>query len=605
MKKLISMLLCAQLALCLMPVPMLAKEAADEYVFTFRNGITWDLTLEEAMAVEGVPEGIAYIDGNISTFYVNGASFAGLSVDLFYCSMNGVLICIGCIPGRDLGSAKAFEDIKAALTGMYGQPNMTELSRVRNIVNIINRNDEETDSIEESPWAGWVLPDERTLVYTSDIDGSVGLLFLNEAPFAPKETAADAEGAALRIEEGDTVVFGSYEQDGDESNGREPVQWLVLDVQDGVTSADDRILLISQYALTYRPYHDAKEPVTWETSDLRAWLNGEFCSAVFTPEQRSHIVRTKISTPGNYGVYFFSDQKKQVNVSGGNDTLDDVFVLSREEAERYFYFGSNSEYTALGYRLTAPTYAALGESYEIHGYPLEKRLTKAEYDTLVKALPQLHFREEKWAIALPSLDEYAAFWKNERTMVNKATELCWVLRTPGNEETRCCFVYVYDNGSISYSGEYVSYEHLIRPALWLNAAALLNADIAVKAMPMQPDTQADPALTGTWKKIVSNERSTFYQFGEDGYHMVVGDYMQSDHAIFEAGGGRLRLMWIGEAGAETVLNYQVTADALTLEADGQTLDFIRVSNAPLSMPPKSLNIDPDSAAPTPAGEEAP
>ena len=40
MKKLISLLLCAQLALCLTPAPALAEETAGEYVFTFRNGIT-------------------------------------------------------------------------------------------------------------------------------------------------------------------------------------------------------------------------------------------------------------------------------------------------------------------------------------------------------------------------------------------------------------------------------------------------------------------------------------------------------------------------------------------------------------------------------------
>lgn len=65
------------------------------------------------------------------------------------------------------------------------------------------------------------------------------------------------------------------------------------------------------------------------------------------------------------------------------------------------------------------------------------------------------------------------------------------------------------------------------------------------------------------------------------------------------------MMRIGEQGNETVMRYQVTADTLTLEADGETLNFMRVGNAPLYMLPKSLTIDPDSAAPAPAGEEAP
>lgn len=42
---------------------------------------------------------------------------------------------------------------------------------------------------------------------------------------------------------GDTVLLGTYEQDGQEANGREPIEWVVLDRQ------DNTMLLISTYAL--------------------------------------------------------------------------------------------------------------------------------------------------------------------------------------------------------------------------------------------------------------------------------------------------------------------------------------------------------------------
>ena len=60
----------------------------------------------------------------------------------------------------------------------------------------------DTVAIEVSPWAGWTLPDERTLIFTSYIDNSVGLLFLNEAPNAPAPTSApraDPESAETAV----------------------------------------------------------------------------------------------------------------------------------------------------------------------------------------------------------------------------------------------------------------------------------------------------------------------------------------------------------------------------------------------------------------------
>ena len=83
------------------------------------------------------------------------------------------------------------------------------------------------------------------------------------------------------VSKGDTVSFGSYEQDGNTSNGPEPIQWIVLDKIDG------QLLLLSADVLEARQYHHVPfEEVTWENSDLRAWMNGDFYEGTFTPVQR-------------------------------------------------------------------------------------------------------------------------------------------------------------------------------------------------------------------------------------------------------------------------------------------------------------------------------
>ena len=51
------------------------------------------------------------------------------------------------------------------------------------------------------------------------------------------------------FEKGSIVTFGSYEQDGDEDNGQEPIRWIVLTVEDNKAS------LVSEAVLNKKPYH--------------------------------------------------------------------------------------------------------------------------------------------------------------------------------------------------------------------------------------------------------------------------------------------------------------------------------------------------------------
>ena len=61
------------------------------------------------------------------------------------------------------------------------------------------------------------------------------------------------------------------------------LDWLVLE------SKDSRVLLISCDVVCDRPFHKSNESVQWHDSDLRAWLNGAFAEAAFTPFLSSSI----------------------------------------------------------------------------------------------------------------------------------------------------------------------------------------------------------------------------------------------------------------------------------------------------------------------------
>ncbi|MCE5342764.1 MAG: DUF6273 domain-containing protein [Eubacteriales bacterium] len=117
---------------------------------------------------------------------------------------------------------------------------------------------------------------------------------------------------------GSIVTFGSYEQDNNLDNGKEPVDWIVLET-DG-----NQALLISRYCLDARPYNTDFVSMTWAQCTLRAWLNDTFFHETFLAEEQAKITPVTIVNNSTYGT------------SGGEDTTDKVFLLSYTEVLAYF-----------------------------------------------------------------------------------------------------------------------------------------------------------------------------------------------------------------------------------------------------------------------------
>ena len=129
---------------------------------------------------------------------------------------------------------------------------------------------------------------------------------------------------------GSEVSFGSYEQDNDLTNGPEPVEWTVLDVQGG------KALLISKFGLDSQRFNSTQKAVTWETCMLRSWLNNEFHSSAFSDHEKEFIEETSVDNGWSQG-----NPKWRTN--GGNNTNDRIFILSFAEAREFY--GSDHERT--------------------------------------------------------------------------------------------------------------------------------------------------------------------------------------------------------------------------------------------------------------------
>jgi len=116
--------------------------------------------------------------------------------------------------------------------------------------------------------------------------------------------------AALPI--GGTFSFGSYEQDGTTSNGKEKLEWIVLDKQDAF------VTLISKQCLDAQQYNESKSAVSWEASTLKSWLNGYFVNTAFSNDEKEKIFsfntdKVSLLDYEEAGKYFKGDESRRCN----------------------------------------------------------------------------------------------------------------------------------------------------------------------------------------------------------------------------------------------------------------------------------------------------
>ena len=141
------------------------------------------------------------------------------------------------------------------------------------------------------------------------------------------------------------MTFGSYEQDNDQTNGKEPIEWVVMEVEGGDA------MLLSRYVLDILAYNDGNMKTSWKNSSLRRWLNSTFYHTAFSEEEQKQIVPSVV-TP---------EKNPTTNVDPGAETTDNVFVLSAVEASYYLP-------TDIVRRCRPTAYAAANGAEQFNGF---------------------------------------------------------------------------------------------------------------------------------------------------------------------------------------------------------------------------------------------
>lgn len=280
-------------------------EAKATQVHTYINGETfrvWRPEIEGYRADTDTPVGVITEDVTVTVYYTkalaSGTCGEGLTWTVYEngemrIAGEGVMddYLTGATPWAPyLGqiSVVVFEDTVKSV-GAYAFADCTAIERLELPADL--------EALGANAFRGWTA--QQTVLFR----GGVDILVFADAVWN--------SGAEAQI----SFLYGEYEQDGKQENGKEPIEWALVE-QDG-----GAYLLTTVYALEMMPYHTRPTDVTWETSSLRAWIKDTFIAESFTDDEKA------IQTT------------KQKDIGTDNDTVfllsaSDVAVLFEDENER-------------------------------------------------------------------------------------------------------------------------------------------------------------------------------------------------------------------------------------------------------------------------------
>ena len=134
----------------------------------------------------------------------------------------------------------------------------------------------------------------------------------------------------------------------------EPIRWLVLNYYEYIAGTDTELELLSELVLTGFIYFNPSEIYgnSWETSYIRAWVNGNFYNSAFAADEQEMIATSTVlnNVTGNYS--------SSTSDGSGTTTYDKIYLRS------YYEMSSGLFSTGIGVqnaarRLCSPTDFAL------------------------------------------------------------------------------------------------------------------------------------------------------------------------------------------------------------------------------------------------------
>lgn len=181
------------------------------------------------------------------------------------------------------------------------------------------------------------------------------------------ETALNEHYFSEPVSVHDHVQFGYFEQDGDTSNGMEPISWHIIGLKDGY------FLMVSDQILFGAPWTESieekvgelshKQSLTYEDASVRNILN-EFASVAFGEEELKYLQPVSVS-------------KDLITLMAGNQYAQDYAFLPDYQMLDEIY-GADGKNSACDTTKYARSFKATNDYYVMN------RRGGTEYDVLYK-----------------------------------------------------------------------------------------------------------------------------------------------------------------------------------------------------------------------------
>lgn len=174
-------------------------------------------------------------------------------------------------------------------------------------------------------------------------------------------TFASAEEITIGYE----FTYGSYEQDANANNGKEPIDWIVVSID----QSNDTMTVLSKYCLDVEVYNKKTKETAWKNSHMREWLNEVFYVAAFTPAEQQMILETEVDKSKDHVFLLNSKQvdalledklcfatafAKQRGIFVGQSTgTSSWWVRESKTSSKATYVGSKGEIRSKNNKVTA------------------------------------------------------------------------------------------------------------------------------------------------------------------------------------------------------------------------------------------------------------
>ena len=270
--------------------------------------------------------------------------------------------------------------------------------------------------------------------------------FCSNCGAARPDSAEETESSgttAITYSVGDIIKLGKW--------GGESIEWRVME-----DMGDGSYILMSEKALDAQKYHTSDTAgINWSNCSLRSWLNGTFYSDAFSAEEKGMIELSHITNDGN----------KNTGVAGCDDTDDHVYILSADEAARYF--GVPAKEGCCQALICFPTKTATS-----HG---------------------------GWACSQSDVNRFQSDYSYQLL----AGSCVWWLRSPGKDTTHAADVSVAGSISSSSGREFTATNVCVRPVIRLRptgAASGSESELAPAPAPVSTGAHSvgDTVRLGKW-----------------------------------------------------------------------------------------------------------